>query len=145
MQAIEARIDDILAGMSLEQKVGQMMQAEIKNVTPAEAASITSAPSLNGGGSFPGRDKNASVQDWLDLADSYYDASVASGVPIIWGTDAVHGHNNVKGATLFPHNIGLGATNNPDLIEENRCRHGARSARHGDRLDFCTDACCGAR
>ena len=116
--AIEERIDGLLEGMSLEQKVGQMMQAEIKSVTPADAARYHLGSILNGGGSFPGRNKNASVDDWVALADRFYDASSKDGIPVIWGTDAVHGHNNVKGATLFPHNIALGAMQNPDLIEK---------------------------
>jgi beta-glucosidase len=77
---------------------------------------------LNGGGSYPDNAKTASVADWLGLADAFYDASMDTSegglaIPVIWGTDAVHGHNNVRGATLFPHNIGLGATRNPDLIQ----------------------------
>jgi beta-glucosidase len=74
---------------------------------------------LNGGGAFPNNDKHATVADWVALADGFYDASMdgSPAIPIIWGTDAVHGHNNVIGATLFPHNIGLGATHDPDLIQ----------------------------
>ena len=76
---------------------------------------------LNGGGSFPGDDKHASPEDWLALADDFHEASTDTsdggvGIPAIWGVDAVHGHNNVIGATIFPHNIGLGAARNPDLI-----------------------------
>ncbi|MEO1573942.1 MAG: exo 1,3/1,4-beta-D-glucan glucohydrolase [Pseudomonadota bacterium] len=117
--AVEARISEILDGMTLEQKVGQMMQAEIQNVSPGDATKYHLGSILNGGGSFPGRNKNSSIEDWVALADRFYDASVKDGgVPIIWGTDAVHGHNNVVGATLFPHNIGLGAMNNPELMEQ---------------------------
>ena len=62
-----------------------------------------------------------SVADWVALADSFYVASTDTsdggvGIPVIWGTDAVHGHNNAIGATIFPHNIGLGAANNPELM-----------------------------
>ncbi|HYO58493.1 exo 1,3/1,4-beta-D-glucan glucohydrolase, partial [Archangium sp.] len=75
---------------------------------------------LNGGGSFPGTKKDSSVQDWVSLADRFWEASMDPAnthrIPIIWGTDAVHGHNNVRGATLFPHNIGLGATRDPELL-----------------------------
>ena len=76
---------------------------------------------MNGGGGSPGGDKYATPQDWVDLADAYFSASIdasegSAGIPIVWGTDAVHGHNNVMGATLFPHNIGLGATRDPELV-----------------------------
>ena len=71
---------------------------------------------------FPIRRKIILVEDWVKLADEYFLASIknrdTARIPIIWGTDAVHGHNNLKGATLFPHNIGLGATRNPELIKE---------------------------
>ena len=118
--AIETRIKEILAGMSLAQKVGQMTQAEIKSITPDEVRRYYIGSVLNGGGSWPGKNKHAAVGDWLALADSYYDASMSTDmkvqVPIIWGTDAVHGHSNVYGATIFPHNIGLGAAHDPALI-----------------------------
>ena len=116
-----ARIKGLLASMTLEQKVGQMIQGEIKSVTPDDVTKYHLGSILNGGGSFPNGNKNASVKDWLVLADQYYNASIdtskgGAGIPIIWGTDAVHGHNNVIGATLFPHNIGLGAANDPNLM-----------------------------
>ncbi|WP_041523022.1 glycoside hydrolase family 3 protein [Gilvimarinus agarilyticus] len=121
--AIEARIDELLSQMTLEEKVGQMIQPEIKQVTPDDIRDYHIGSVLNGGGTTPDNNKYASVQDWVDLADSYYYASIdksdgRTGVPIIWGTDAVHGVGNVVGATLFPHNIALGATHNPDLLEQ---------------------------
>ncbi|BFM21051.1 glycoside hydrolase family 3 protein [Gilvimarinus japonicus] len=121
--AIEARIDELLSQMTLEEKVGQMIQPEIKQVTPEDIREYHIGSVLNGGGTTPDNNKYASVQDWVDLADSYYYASIdktdgRTGVPIIWGTDAVHGVGNVVGATLFPHNIALGATHNPDLLEQ---------------------------
>lgn len=120
--AMEARIDRILAGMTLAQKVGQMTQAEIKSITPDEVRDYAIGSVLNGGGSWPGKDKHATPADWVALADAYYDASMASAlvekVPVVWGVDAVHGHSNVYRATLFPHNIGLGAARDPDLVRE---------------------------
>lgn len=118
---IEARIDDLLATMTLEEKVGQMIQPEIKTATPKDVREYHLGSVLNGGGTTPGNDKHAPIQAWVDLADAYYNASVdtangRTGIPIMWGTDAVHGLGNVVGATLFPHNIGLGATRNPKLI-----------------------------
>ena len=119
--ALEARVQKIVASMTLAQKVGQMTQAEIKTITPAQVTQYYIGSVLNGGGSWPGMNKHATVHDWLTLADRYYDASMATDatikVPIIWGTDAVHGDSNVLGATLFPHNIGLGAAHDPVLIE----------------------------
>lgn len=116
---IEKRIASILRTMTLEQKVAQMLQPEIRYTTVEDARTYRFGSVLNGGGSWPGNNKNASVADWVALADAYYDASMSPGapaIPIIWGTDAVHGHGNVIGATLFPHNIGLGATHDPVLI-----------------------------
>jgi len=121
--AQEARITTLLSQLTLEQKVGQIVQAEIQHVTPEEVRDYHLGSVLNGGGSHPNGAKTSTVADWLALADAFYDASMdttAGGIaiPVIWGTDAVHGHNNVRGATLFPHNIGLGAAHDPELIEQ---------------------------
>ena len=119
---VEARISNILAQMTLEEKVGQMVQAEIGAVTPEDIRLYDIGSVLNGGGSHP-NGKASAVSDWVALADRYFDASTdvrdgGVGIPIIWGTDAVHGHNNVMGATIFPHNIGIGAMNNAELAKE---------------------------
>ncbi|MEQ1514950.1 MAG: glycoside hydrolase family 3 N-terminal domain-containing protein [Usitatibacteraceae bacterium] len=119
---MESRIKALVEEMTLAQKIGQMTQPEIKSITPAQVKEFYIGSVLNGGGSRPGGNKYASVQDWRTLADQYYDASMATDaqarIPVIWGTDAVHGHNNVFGATVFPHNIGLGAAHDPRLIRE---------------------------
>jgi beta-glucosidase len=119
---IEVRVADLLRKLTLEQKVAQMIQADIRSVTPEDVRQYRLGSILNGGGAFPNNDKHATIADWVDLADRFYDASMdtsggAPAIPIIWGTDAVHGHNNVIGATLFPHNVGLGAAHDPDLIQ----------------------------
>jgi beta-glucosidase len=119
--AIEARIDELLARMSVEQKVGQIIQAEIRWVTPDDLRDYHLGSVLNGGGAFPDQNKRASVEDWLALADAFHAASMDTSdgrlaIPVIWGTDSVHGASNVYGATLFPHNIGLGAMRNPELL-----------------------------
>ncbi len=95
-------------------------KGEIIWVSPADVTKYHLGSVLNGGGSFPNQRKNSSIDDWLKLADDYYSASMKTKakIPLIWGTDAVHGHNNVIGATLFPHNIGLGAANDPALVRE---------------------------
>jgi len=119
--AIEARVAEILASMTLEQKIGQMVQPEIKSIGPEDVRKYYIGSVLNGGGSWPAMNKHARVEDWVKLADAYYDASLSTDakipVPVIWGTDAVHGHSNVYGATIFPHNIGLGAAHDVELIE----------------------------
>lgn len=119
--AVEQKIVDILAQMSLEEKVGQIMQTEIQFTTPQDIKDYHLGSVLNGGGSFPNKNKQAKPDEWLAMADSFYDASMDTSdgkiaIPIIWGSDAVHGHSNVIGATIFPHNIGLGAMRNPDLV-----------------------------
>ena len=117
---IDRRVEALLSTLTLEQKVAQMIQGEIKHVTPEDVRVYGLGSVLNGGGSFPAQNKHASVQDWVELADAYYLASIDTsagnaGIPIIWGTDAVHGHNNVIGATIFPHNIALGAIGDAEL------------------------------
>lgn len=113
----------IVNSMTLEEKIGQMVMAEIQEVTPDDVRDYHLGAVLNGGGSWPNRNRFSSVADWVNLADSFYLASTdttggRSAVPVLWGTDAVHGHNNVRGATIYPHNIGLGAANNPALMRQ---------------------------
>ena len=118
---LEARVKSMLSKLSLEEKVGQMTQPEISAITPAEVQQYYIGSVLNGGGSWPGANKHATQADWLALADAYWAASKAgnvAGVPAIWGIDAVHGNSNVFGATLFPHNIGLGAAHDPCLVRD---------------------------
>lgn len=120
--AQETRIRRIIAGMTLEQKIGQMTQPDIRYVTPDDVRTYYIGAVLNGGGAWPAMDRNAGASKWAALSDAYYQASMHTGmtvpVPVIWGIDAVHGNNNVKGATLYPHNIGLGAAHDPALIEK---------------------------
>jgi len=121
-EVVEKQVAEILAGLTIEQKVAQMIQPEIGQISVEDMRKYGFGSYLNGGGSFPNRDKHATPKDWIKLAEAMYQASIdssldGSNIPTMWGTDAVHGHNNVLGATLFPHNIGLGATNNPKLIE----------------------------
>lgn len=117
---VERRIDQILSAMTLEQKIGQMTQAEIRSITPDDVRRHYIGSVLNGGGAWPGGDKHASPEEWAALASRFYQASMSSDmktpVPVIWGTDAVHGHNNVYGDVIFPHNIGLGAAHDVNLV-----------------------------
>lgn len=117
---MEAHIAEIISGMTLRQKIGQMTQPDIRSITPDEVRDFYIGSVLNGGGAWPGGEKRATASDWAALADSYYRASMTTDmavkVPVIWGTDAVHGHNNVFRTTLFPHNIGLGAAHDAKLV-----------------------------
>src|SRR5215469_2084741 len=116
---LEARVEQMLARLTPAQKVGQLIQADIGSITPDDLRHYPLGSILNGGNSSPRDDKLAAPSEWLALADRFYDAAMASspiGLPLLWGTDAVHGHNNIPGATIFPHNIGLGAARDPELI-----------------------------
>ena len=120
---IEAQIDEILPKLTLEQKVGQVIQGDTGSLTPEDVKKYRLGSVLSGGNSAPGPLPYAETKAWLEMADQYYNASIDEegveiAIPIIWGIDAVHGHANLKGSIIFPHNIGLGAMNNPDLIEE---------------------------
>ncbi|MEI8632202.1 glycoside hydrolase family 3 N-terminal domain-containing protein [Vibrio sp. PP-XX7] len=98
-----------------------MTQTVMLNTTPDDVIKYHLGSVLNGGNDWPNYNKNATVGDWLSLADGYWKASMDTSddhtaIPIIWGTDAVHGYGNVKGAVLFPHNIGLGAAHDPEMM-----------------------------
>jgi beta-glucosidase len=120
--SVDAFVADLLAHMSLEEKIGQMIQADIASITPADLKTYKLGSILAGGNAAPGNDVRATPQTWLDLTDAFYRASLASGaaahapIPIIFGIDAVHGHAKVIGATIFPHNVGLGAAHDVGLI-----------------------------
>ncbi|XOV78949.1 MAG: exo 1,3/1,4-beta-D-glucan glucohydrolase [Aestuariibacter sp.] len=121
--SVEARVVELLDTMTLEQKVAQIIQPEIRDITVEDMREYGFGSYLNGGGAYPNNDKHATVADWVELAETMYQASIDASkdgiaIPTMWGTDAVHGHNNVIGATIFPHNIGLGAANNPELIRQ---------------------------
>ena len=116
---LEARVEQLLSRLTPAQKVGQLIQADIGSITPDDLRHYSLGSILNGGNSSPRDDKLAAPSEWLTLADRFYDAAMAAspiGLPLLWGTDAVHGHNNIPGATIFPHNIGLGATHDPELV-----------------------------
>ncbi len=112
----------LLARMSLERKVAQIIQPDIGSITAKDVRKYRFGTILNGGNSGPYGNDKAPAADWLKLADEYWEASTAPlpkgepAIPAIWATDAVHGHANVIGATVFPHNIALGATGDEDLI-----------------------------
>ena len=118
----DARVADLLSRMSLERKVAQLIQPQINSFTPEDMRRYRFGSYLNGGNGGPYGDEFAPASEWLRYADEMYLASVQPQengepiIPTIWGTDAVHGHTNVVEATIFPHNIGLGATRDADLL-----------------------------
>ncbi|WP_320415187.1 exo 1,3/1,4-beta-D-glucan glucohydrolase [Lysobacter changpingensis] len=119
--ALEKRVNDLLATMTLEEKVGQIVQGDIASLTPEDVRTYRLGSVLAGGNSDPGGRYNATPAEWLALADAFHEASMdtskgGKAIPVIFGIDAVHGQSNIVGATLFPHNIGLGATRNPELL-----------------------------
>ena len=121
--ALEQKVDALLASMTVEEKVGQIVQGDIASITPEDVRKYRLGSILAGGGSDPGGKYNASPAEWLALADAFWEASMdtsggGKAIPVIWGIDAMHGQSNIVGATLFPHNIGLGATRNPELLRE---------------------------
>jgi beta-glucosidase len=112
--SIEARIEDLLARMSLAEKFGQMTQVEKNSLTPQDVTRCFIGSVLSGGGGAPA-ENNPSA--WLEMVSAYLQGALATplGIPLIYGVDAVHGHNSLKGATIFPHNIGLGAAGDEHL------------------------------
>lgn len=118
---VELAVAELLNAMSLEEKVGQIIQPEIKYLSVQDVKDYHLGSVLNGGGTTPNNDKYATVADWVALAQAFYSASMDEsdggvGIPLMWGSDAVHGNNNLHGATIFPHNIGLGAANDTQLM-----------------------------
>jgi beta-glucosidase len=117
----EAFITELMEGLSLEEKVGQVIQADISAFTPDDLRDYPLGSILAGGNSAPGGNDRASPAEWLALTDAFRAVAAErrpgrTPIPPILGVDAVHGHNNIVGATIFPHNIGLGAARDPDLV-----------------------------
>jgi beta-glucosidase len=121
---LEQFLDQLLGSMSIEEKVGQLVQADIGSIKPEDLHQYKLGSILAGGNAAPGDDVRTSAAHWLELVDAFYRASVADAspahpaIPILFGIDAVHGHTRIPGATVFPHNIGLGAANDAALIEK---------------------------
>ena len=117
--ATEAFVTELMSRMTVEEKVGQLIQADISAIRPEDLLTYPLGSILAGGNSAPDGNDRATPQAWLELAQAFRAAAEArpgAKIPLIYGIDAVHGHNNVVGATIFPHNIGLGAARDPDLI-----------------------------
>uniref|UniRef100_UPI003908BC97 Glyco_hydro_3 domain-containing protein n=2 Tax=Hordeum vulgare TaxID=4513 RepID=UPI003908BC97 len=114
---VEDRVADLLGRMTLAEKIGQMTQIERLVATPDVLRDNFIGSLLSGGGSVPR--KGATAKEWQDMVDGFQKACMSTrlGIPMIYGIDAVHGQNNVYGATIFPHNVGLGATRDPYLVK----------------------------
>lgn len=121
---VEKSVDQLLSSMTLEEKVGQLIQADIDSIQPADLAHYPLGSILAGGNAAPDGNVRATGARWLELTDALFRASRQNTaakhppIPILFGIDAVHGHAKIRGATVFPHNVGLGATHDPALIEK---------------------------
>lgn len=114
-QPIEMRVEDLIDRMTLEEKIGQMIQVTNKSIRPGDIKKYYIGSILSGGGGFP---QNNTVAGWVDMVDGFQREALDTrlAIPLMYGIDAVHGHGNLYGATIFPHQIGLGATRNPELV-----------------------------
>ncbi len=138
-QPVDARVEDLLSRMTLEEKLGQMAQVE-KNSLPADDAGKYFIGSvLSGGGGSP---EPNDAGNWVKMVDGFQASALSTrlGIPMLYGVDAVHGHNNLNGATIFPHNIGLGAANDPDLMEQIGRGYSRRDGRYRCAVEFWTGA-----
>ncbi|KAK7272947.1 hypothetical protein RIF29_13992 [Crotalaria pallida] len=115
---VNARIKDLMKRMTLEEKIGQMTQIERSVATPDVMKKYFIGSVLSGGGSVPA--PKADAKTWVQMVNQIQTAALSTrlGIPMIYGIDAVHGHNNVYNATVFPHNVGLGVTRDPVLIKK---------------------------
>lgn len=116
-QPTEARVEDLLKRMTLEEKIGQMTQVEKNSIKPGDIAKYYIGSILSGGGGSPTEN---TPQAWYAMVAGFQNEALETRlqIPIIYGVDAVHGHGNLLNATVFPHNIGLGAANDPELMKK---------------------------
>ena len=134
-KSVDERVAALLGQMTLDEKIGQMTQIEKNAIDATNAAAFNLGSILSGGGGSPSPN---TPQAWYDMIGSYQQAALATrlGIPILYGVDAVHGHNNVEGATIFPQNVGLGATNDPALVEQVCAATAHEMNATGARWDF---------
>jgi beta-glucosidase len=119
LSSYDAQVKELLSKMTLEEKIGQMIQADQEHLQdPVDIEKYCLGSLLSGGNSDP--KAGNSLQAWTDMYDGYQQHALNTrlGIPILYGVDAVHGHSNVIGAVIFPHNIGLGCTRNPELVKK---------------------------
>jgi beta-glucosidase len=129
------RVAALLGQMTLDEKIGQMAQIEKNAIDATNAAAFNLGSILSGGGGYP--DPNT-PQAWYDMVNAYQQAALGTrlGIPILYGVDAVHGHNNVAGATILPQNVGLGATNDSALVQQVCAATALEMNATGVRWDF---------
>ncbi len=110
------RVGDLVGRMTLAEKIGQMTLVEKNSIVPEDLARYGIGGLLSGGGGSPAEN---SPRAWAEMVDGFQEEALVSrlGIPLLYGVDAVHGHGNVRGAVIFPHNVGLGAANDPELME----------------------------
>ena len=116
---VKKQVNALMSQMTLAQKIGQMIQAERLSCSPDDVKNYHLGSVMSGAGSLP---ENNDLENWLKTTDSYWQASMLKddnhlAIPLLYGVDAIHGHNNLKGATIFPHNIGLGAADDTNLVK----------------------------
>jgi beta-glucosidase len=116
-QPVETRVEDLLKRMTLDEKIGQMTQVEKNSIAPGDITKYYIGSILSGGGGYPSEN---TPQAWYTMVEGFQKEALKTRlqIPIIYGVDAVHGHGNLRNATIFPHNIGLGAANDPELMEK---------------------------
>ena len=114
-KGIKTSVESLLENMTLAEKIGQMTQVDKRAIQPAEVKRWFLGSVLSGGGANPAPNN---PQNWAAMVESFQEAALETrlGIPLIYGVDGVHGHSNMAGATIFPHNIGLGATRDADLV-----------------------------
>ena len=131
LSSFDPQVKELLSRMTLDEKIGQMTQPEQSALKdPADIENYFVGSLLSGGDSDP--KEGNSLQAWTDLYDRLqkHTEKTRLKIPILYGIDAVHGHNNVLGAVIFPHNVGLGCTRNPALVEKVERDHRRRDPRH---------------
>ena len=133
--AVERRVDDLLIRMTLAEKVGQMTQVEFHSIDVDDISAMTIGSLLSGGDGYPG---DNSPEAWKSAVDRLQSYALKSrlGIPLLFGIDAVHGHGHVHGATIFPHNIGLGATHDSALVRRIARATAEELVATGIRWDF---------
>ena len=115
LASISNRAADLLTRMTLEEKIGQMTQVEKNSLTPDAVREYSLGSVLSGGGGYP---QENTAAGWVKMVGAFQEAALQTrlGIPMLYGVDAVHGHNNLYGAVIYPHNIGLGAARDPQLV-----------------------------
>jgi beta-glucosidase len=132
---VEGRVDDLLAGMTLDEKIGQMTLVELNSIRPKQVTEWMVGGILSGGGGSPAINTPAA---WVEMTSGYQRAALETrlGIPILFGSDAIHGHNNLLDATIFPHNVGLGAAGSAELVERIAAATAAEAMATGVNWNF---------